>query len=148
KNETGGRGPDVAIDCVGMEAHSHALDALADKAKQTLKLTFDRAHVLRQAIYAVGIGGTVSVPGVYVGFVDKFPMGIVVNKGLTIFSGQTHVHTYVKPLMERIRKGEIDPTKVITHTMPLESAADAYKMFVDKSDGCEKVILKPGVLAA
>jgi threonine dehydrogenase-like Zn-dependent dehydrogenase len=85
---------------------------------------------------------------VYVGFVDKFPMGIVVNKGLTIVSGQTHVHTYVKPLMERIRKGEIDPTKVITHTLPLESAVDAYKMFVEKSDGCEKVVLKPGALAA
>jgi threonine dehydrogenase-like Zn-dependent dehydrogenase len=148
KTETGGRGPDVAIDCVGMEAHSHAIDAIADKVKQTVKLTFDRAHVLRQAIYAVGKGGTVSVPGVYVGFVDKFPMGIVVNKGLTIVSGQTHVHTYVQPLMERIRKGEIDPTKVITHTLPLESAVDAYKMFVEKTDGCEKVVLKPGALAA
>lgn len=148
KNETGGRGPDRAIDCVGMEAHSHAVDALADKAKQTLKLTFDRAHVLRQAIYAVGKGGTVSVPGVYVGFVDKFPMGIVVNKGLTIVSGQTHVHTYVRPLMERIRKGEIDPTQVITHRLPLESAPDAYKMFVEKTDHCEKVVLKPGMLAA
>ncbi|GAC1572205.1 MAG: zinc-dependent alcohol dehydrogenase [Candidatus Elarobacter sp.] len=148
KHTTGGRGPDRAIDCVGMEAHSHAIDGLADKAKQMVKLSFDRAHVLRQAIYAVGKGGTVSVPGVYVGYVDKFPMGIVVNKGLTIRSGQTHVHTYVRPLMDRIARGDIDPTKVITHVMPLEAAADAYEMFTSKTDGCEKVVLKPGGVRA
>jgi threonine dehydrogenase-like Zn-dependent dehydrogenase len=148
KNATGGRGPDRAIDCVGMEAHSHAVDALADKAKQMLRLTFDRAHVLRQAIYAVGKGGTVSVPGVYVGFIDKFPMGVVVNKGLTIRSGQTHVHTYVQPLLERIRNGQIDPTRVITHVLPLERAPEAYDMFAEKRDGCEKVVLKPGLHAA
>ncbi len=148
KNETGGRGPDRAIDCVGMEAHSMAPDALMDKVEQALKLSFDRAHVIRQAIYSVGKGGTVSVPGVYAGFIDKFPMGIVVNKGLTIKSGQTHVHTYVQPLMERIRKGEIDPRQVITHRLPLESAAAAYQMFVTKTDNCEKVVLKPGAAAA
>jgi threonine dehydrogenase-like Zn-dependent dehydrogenase len=148
KNVTGGRGPESAIDCVGMEAHSHAVDALADKAKQMLRLTFDRAHVLRQAIYSVGKGGTVSVPGVYVGFIDKFPMGVVVNKGLTIRSGQTHVHTYVQPLLERIRNGDIDPTQVITHVMRLERAPEAYDMFVEKRDGCEKVVLKPGLEAA
>jgi threonine dehydrogenase-like Zn-dependent dehydrogenase len=147
KTATGGRGPDRAIDCVGMEAHSHAIDALADKAKQTLKLSFDRAHVLRQAIYAVGKGGTVSVPGVYVGLIDKFPMGIVVNKGLTIVSGQTHVHRYVQPLLEHVRSGAIDPTQVITHVLPLERAAEAYEMFVEKRDGCEKVVLKPGLAA-
>ncbi len=148
KQVTGGRGPDRAIDCVGMEAHSFSPDALLDKVKQTAKLTFDRAHVLRQAIYCVGKGGTVSVPGVYAGYIDMFPMGIVVNKGLTIRSGQTHVHTYLKPLLERIRNGDIDPSGVITHTLPLEAAPDAYKMFLTKSDGCEKVVLKPGMAVA
>lgn len=148
KVETAGRGPDKAIDAVGMEAHSFAPDALLDRAKQVMKLSFDRAHVLRQAIYAVGKGGTVSVPGVYAGFVDKFPMGVVVNKGLTIRSGQTHVHTYIPLLMDKIRSGAIDPTRVISHVLPLESAADAYEMFVNKTDGCEKVVLKPGLRAA
>ena len=148
KNTTGGRGPERAIDCVGMEAHAFAPDALLDRAKQTLKLSFDRAHVLRQAIFSVGKGGTVSVPGVYAGYIEKFPMGIVVNKGLTIVSGQTHVHTYLQPLLDRIRRGEIDPTRVITHVLPLDAAPDAYKMFVAKTDGCEKVVLKPGLEAA
>ena len=148
KTTTGGRGPDRAIDCVGMEAHSFAPDNLADKLKQTLKLSFDRAHVIRQAIYAVGKGGVVSVPGVYAGFIDTFPMGIVVNKGLTIRGGQTHVHTYVPRLMEMIAAGRIDPSAVISHVLPLESAAEAYRMFVDKTDGCEKVVLKPGLMAA
>jgi threonine dehydrogenase-like Zn-dependent dehydrogenase len=103
---------------------------------------------LRQAIYAVGKGGTVSVPGVYVGFIDKFPMGIVVNKGLTIRSGQTHVHKYVPLLLEKIQRGEIDPTQVISHVLPLEEAPRAYEMFVTKTDGCEKVVLKPGLAAA
>ena len=148
KTVTAGRGPDRAIDCVGMEAHSFAPDNVADKVKQTLKLQFDRAHVIRQAIYAVGKGGVVSVPGVYAGFIDKFPMGIVVNKGLTIRSGQTHVHKYVPKLLEMIQDGRIDPTKVISHTMPLDAAPEAYKMFVDKVDNCEKVVLKPFATAA
>jgi threonine dehydrogenase-like Zn-dependent dehydrogenase len=148
KYETAGRGPDRVIDCVGMEAHSHAIDAVA-AAKQTLKLTFDRAHVLRQAIYCVGKGGTVSVPGIYVGFVDMFPMGMVVNKGLTIKSGQTHVHRYVGPLMERVRKGEIDPRAVITHRFSsLDEAPRAYAMFSAKTDGCEKVVFHPGLALA
>jgi threonine dehydrogenase-like Zn-dependent dehydrogenase len=148
KTMTAGRGPERAIDCVGMEAHAHSLDALGDKVKQTLKLTFDRAHVLRQAIYAVGKGGTVSSPGVYVGFIDKFPMGVIVNKGLTLRSGQTHVHRYVRPLMELIERGAVQPERVITHVLPLERAAEAYELFVTKRDGCEKVVLKPGLRAA
>ena len=148
KTATAGRGPDRAIDCVGMEAHSFAPDNAADKVKQVLKLSFDRAHVIRQAIYAVGKGGVVSVPGVYAGFIDKFPMGMVVNKGLTIRSGQTHVHRYVPKLMEMIQDGRIDPSKVISHVLPLESAPEAYKMFVDKVDDCEKVVLKPFASAA
>lgn len=143
KTTTAGRGPDRAIDCVGMEAHSFAPDNVMDKIEQTLKLSFDRAHVIRQAIYAVGKGGVVSVPGVYAGYIDKFPMGIVVNKGLTIRSGQTHVHQYLPELMAMIQSGRIDPSKVISHVLPLESAPDAYKMFTDKVDDCEKVVLKP-----
>jgi threonine dehydrogenase-like Zn-dependent dehydrogenase len=148
KFETAGRGPDRVIDAVGMEAHSFAPDALADRAKQAVKLSFDRAHVIRQAIYAVGKGGTVSVPGVYAGFIDKFPMGIVVNKALTIRSGQTHVHKYVPVLLEKIQRGEVDPSQVITHVLPLEEAPRGYEMFVTKTEGCEKVVLKPGALAA
>jgi threonine dehydrogenase-like Zn-dependent dehydrogenase len=143
KTATAGRGPDRAIDCVGMEAHSFAPDSVADKVKQTLKLSFDRAHVIRQAIYAVGKGGVVSVPGVYAGFIDKFPMGMVVNKGLTIRSGQTHVHKHVPKLMQLILDGKIDPSKVISHVLPLDDAPQGYKMFVDKVDECEKVVLKP-----
>lgn len=147
KFETAGRGPDCAIDCVGMEAHGFSADALADRVKQAARLTFDRAHVLRQAIYAVGKGGTVSVPGVYVGLIDKFPMGIVVNKALTIRSGQTHVHRWIPELMARIERGEIDPSKVITHVMPLERAPEGYDMFTRKVDGVEKIVLKPGLAA-
>ena len=144
KTVTAGRGPERAIDCVGMEAHAFAPDALLDRVKQTLRLSFDRAHVLRQAIFAVGKGGTVSVPGVYGGYVDQFPMGIVVNKGLTIRSGQTHVHRYVRPLMRRIAAGEIAPEGVISHVLPLSEAAAAYELFVHKRDGAEKIVLKPG----
>jgi len=148
KTTTAGRGPDKAIDCVGMEAHSFAPDSIADKAKQMMKVSFDRAHVVRQAVYAVGKGGVVSVPGVYAGFIDKFPMGIVVNKALTIRSGQTHVHRYVPKLLEMIEQGKIDPSKVISHVLPLDAAPEAYRMFVDKVDNCEKVVLKPGAQRA
>lgn len=147
KQTTAGRGPDRVIDCVGMEAHSFAPDSVADKAKQILKLGFDRAHVVRQAIYSVGKGGVVSIPGVYAGFIDKFPLGVVVNKGLTIRSGQTHVHPYIPKLMEMIQNGEIQPEKVISHILPLDKAPEAYKMFIDKTDNCEKVVLKPGAAA-
>jgi threonine dehydrogenase-like Zn-dependent dehydrogenase len=144
KVETAGRGPDRAIDCVGMEAHSFAPDALLDRAKQVVRLTFDRAHVIRQAIYAVGKGGVVSVPGVYAGFIDKFPMGVVVNKALKIVSGQTHVHKYVPLLLDKVRSGQIDPSNVISHVLPLDEAPRGYEMLINKIDNCEKVVLKPG----
>jgi threonine dehydrogenase-like Zn-dependent dehydrogenase len=140
---TGGRGPDACIDCVGMEAHGLGVLPRIDRAKQALMLESDRPYVLRQAIYACRKGGTVSVPGVYGGFVDKFPMGAVVNKGLTIRSGQTHVHKYMKPLLDRIVRGEIDPTFVITHRASLEDGPELYRTFRDKQDQCVKVVLKP-----
>jgi threonine dehydrogenase-like Zn-dependent dehydrogenase len=141
---TKGRGPDRCIDAVGAEAHSHgSFDAVMDAAKVKMFLGTDRPHALRQAIYCCRKAGTVSVPGVYLGFVDKVPMGAFVNKGLTMKSGQTHVHRYLKPLMDRIEKGSIDPSFVITHKAPLIEAPSLYKTFRDKEDGCIKVVLKP-----
>jgi len=139
---TGGRGPDKAIDAVGMEAHSPHPDYAYDRAKQMLKLETDRPFVLREAIMAVRSGGIVSVIGVYGGFVDKFPMGAVMNRGLTIRSGQCHVHRYMQPLLERIQSGQIDPSVVITHRLPLAEAARGYDLFRNKADGCEKVVLQ------
>jgi threonine dehydrogenase-like Zn-dependent dehydrogenase len=143
KEMTGGRGPDAAIDAVGMEAHGTGFVALYDTVKQAVRMETGRAMVLRQAIAAVRKGGRVSVPGVYGGFIDKMPMGAFVNKALTMKSGQTHVHKYLRPLMERIQNGEIDPSFVISHTLPLEEAPNAYKMFRDKQENCTKVVLKP-----
>jgi threonine dehydrogenase-like Zn-dependent dehydrogenase len=143
KEMTGGRGPDACIDAVGMEAHGTDAIALYDKVKQAVKLETDRPTVLRQAIVACRKGGTVSVPGVYGGFIDKMPMGAVVNKALTLKSGQTHVHRYLHPLLDRIQKGEIDPSFVITHRLSLEDAPHAYKIFRKKEDSCIKVVLKP-----
>lgn len=141
---TRGRGPDRCIDAVGCEAHgSGAIDAVLDKAKAAVMLTTDRAHVLREAILCCRKGGTLSVPGVYIGFPDKIPFGALMNKGLTVKTGQTHMHRYMKPLLERIRKGEIDPSFVITHRRPLDEAPALYKTFRDKKDGCIKVVLKP-----
>jgi len=141
---TGGRGPDRCIDAVGAEAHgTGGVDAVVDKLKAAVKLTTDRAHTLRQAIYCCRKGGTVSVPGVYIGFPDKIPMGAFMNKGLTMKTGQTHMHRYMRPLLERIEAGQIDPSFVITHRIPLEEAPAAYKTFRDKEDGCIKVVLKP-----
>jgi threonine dehydrogenase-like Zn-dependent dehydrogenase len=140
---TGGFGPDACIDAVGMEAHGTTFDAKLDKTKQNLKLTFDRVHVLREVILACRKGGTVSVPGVYGGFVDKFPMGAMVNKGLTLKTGQTHVHRYMRPLLERIQNGEIDPSRLITHRLGLDDAPWGYKTFRDKEDDCIKIVLKP-----
>jgi len=141
---TSGRGPDRCIDAVGAEAHgTGGVDAVMDKMKAAVKLTTDRAHVLRQAIYCCRKGGTVSVPGVYIGFPDKVPMGAFVNKGLTMKSGQTHMHRYMRPLLEKIEAGLIDPSFVITHRVPLERAPEAYKTFRDKEDGCIKVVLNP-----
>jgi threonine dehydrogenase-like Zn-dependent dehydrogenase len=141
---TQGRGPDRCIDAVGCEAHgSGSLDAVVDKVKAAVMLATDRAHVIRQALYCCRKGGTVSVPGVYVGMIDKFPFGGAMNKGLTIKMGQTHVQRYTRLLLEKIENGEIDPSFVITHRRPLEEAPSLYKTFRDKEDGCIKVVLKP-----
>ncbi|NJN03679.1 MAG: glutathione-dependent formaldehyde dehydrogenase [Leptolyngbyaceae cyanobacterium SL_1_1] len=143
KEMTGGRGPDCCIDAVGMEAHGTGPMALYDTVKQAVQLETGRAMVLRQAIVACRKGGKVSVPGVYGGFIDKMPMGSFVNKGLTMRSGQTHVHRYLQPLLERIQQGQIDPSFLITHRLPLEEAPRAYKIFRDKEENCIKVVLKP-----
>lgn len=140
---TGGRGPDACIDAVGMEAHGTGLDALYDKAKQAVRLESDRPTALRQVILACRKGGTVSIPGVYGGFVDKVPLGAAFNKGLTMKMGQTHVHRYLRPLLDRVQKGEIDPSFVITHRMKLDEAPHAYEIFKQKKDNCIKVVLKP-----
>jgi threonine dehydrogenase-like Zn-dependent dehydrogenase len=141
---TGGRGPDACIDAVGMEAH-HSNVALRayDKAKQFARLETDRGHALREAILSCANGGTVSVIGVYGGMMDKFPVGSMMNRSLTIRNGQAHVHRYLQPLLERIQSGEIDPTFVITHRMKLAEAPEAYDLFKHKQDGCIKVVLTP-----
>ncbi len=139
---TGGRGPDACIDAVGMEAHGHPAMYAYDRAKQALMLESDRPLALREAILACRNGGVVSVIGVYGGFIDKFPMGSVMNRSLTIRTGQCHVQRYMKPLLERITRGEIDPSFVITHRLGLEEAAEGYDMFLNKRDRCEKVVLK------
>jgi threonine dehydrogenase-like Zn-dependent dehydrogenase len=144
KDLTGGVGPDAAIDAVGMEAHSPRPDYLYDRAKQAVKLETDRPLALREAITNVRNGGIVSVIGVYGGFVDKFPMGSVMNRSLTIKSAQAHVQRYMRPLLERIQNGDVDPTFIITHTMPLEEAPRGYEMFMRKQDECVKIVLKPG----
>jgi threonine dehydrogenase-like Zn-dependent dehydrogenase len=139
---TGGRGPDACIDAVGLEAHGPTAMYAMDRAKQALMLETDRPLALRQAIRACRNGGVVSVIGVYGGFIDQFPMGAIVNRSLTLRSGQCHVHRYLRPLLERIQRGEIDPSFVITHRLPLSEAPRGYEMFLNKSDGCEKVVLK------
>jgi threonine dehydrogenase-like Zn-dependent dehydrogenase len=141
---TAGRGPDACIDAVGLEAHqsNRALQAY-DRTKQMARLETDRPHALREAILSCRNGGTVSVIGGYGGFVDKFPIGSVMNRSLTIRSGQCHVQRYLRPLLERIRNGEIDPSFVISHTMPLEEAPQGFELFRDKQDECTKVVLKP-----
>lgn len=143
KGMTGGRGPDACIDAVGLEAHGMGLENLYDRVKQIARLETDRPIALRHMIQACTKGGKVSVAGVYGGLVDKFPMGSAFGKGLTFKMGQTHVHRYMQPLLERIMNGEIDPSYIITHRYTLDEAPDAYKMFNDKADGCIKVVLKP-----
>jgi threonine dehydrogenase-like Zn-dependent dehydrogenase len=140
---TGGRGPDACIDAVGLEGHGHGLAGMYDRVKQMAMLETDRPVVLREAMMACRPGGTVSVPGVYGGFLDKVPFGAVMNKALTIKTGQTHVQRYLKPLLERIQRGDIDPSFVITHTLPLDQAPQAYRTFCNKEDECIKVVLKP-----
>lgn len=141
---TGGRGPDSCIDAVGLEAHgAGSVDAIYDRVKQTVRLETDRSHALRQCIQACRKGGTVSVPGVYGGFIDKFPIGAAFAKGLTFKMGQTHVQRYMQPLLERVERGEIDPSFVVTHRLYLDDAPQAYKTFLQKQDHCIKVVLKP-----
>jgi threonine dehydrogenase-like Zn-dependent dehydrogenase len=140
---TAGRGPDACIDAVGMEAHGSGVIDAYDRAKHALMLETDRPLALRETIMACRNGGTVSVPGVYGGFIDKMPMGSLVNRALTIKTGQTHVHRYLRPLLERIENGDIDPSFIVTHRLRLEDAPDGYEMFTNKEDQCVKVVLKP-----
>ena len=144
KELTGGRGPDACIDAVGLEAHHGSGPIHAyDKVKQAMRLETERPHALRQAITSCRNGGIVSVIGVYGGMVDKFPMGAVMNRSLTIRSGQCHVHRYLQPLLEHIRAGRIDPTFIITHRMGLDDAPQGYETFKEKEDSCVKVVLSP-----
>jgi threonine dehydrogenase-like Zn-dependent dehydrogenase len=141
---TGGKGPDKCIDSVGLEAHATAtLDSIYDRAKEALMLESDRAHVLREIMYVCRPAGVTSIPGVYGGLIDKVPFGMLMNKGITIRTGQTHVNRWSDDLLRRIEEGQIDPSFVITHTVGLEQGPGMYEVFRDKQDGCIKVVLKP-----
>jgi threonine dehydrogenase-like Zn-dependent dehydrogenase len=140
---TGGRGPDACIDAVGLEGHAPGLTYAYDRIKQAMMLETDRPYALREAIMACRNGGTVSVIGVYGGFIDKFPMGSFMNRSLTMRTGQAHVQRYMRPLLERIQNGEIDPSFIITHKVRLDDAPEAYKMFDAKEDNCVKVVMNP-----
>jgi threonine dehydrogenase-like Zn-dependent dehydrogenase len=143
KELTGGRGPDAVIDAVGLEAHGDGIGGLYDRAKHALRMQSDRPTALRHAIHACRPGGTVSIPGVYGGVIDKLPFGAAFAKGLQLRMGQTHTHRYMRPLLERIVRGEIDPSFVITHRAGLSDAPELYRKFRDKQDGCVKVVLDP-----
>jgi threonine dehydrogenase-like Zn-dependent dehydrogenase len=143
KEMTGGRGADACIDAVGMEAHAANAWHFYDKAKTMMMMETERPYAVREAIWSVRNGGTVSIAGVYGGFMDKFPIGAVVNRALTIKSGQTHVHRYMRPLLERIQDGDIDPSFIVTHRLKLGDAPQAYEMFTNKEDDCLKVVLTP-----
>ncbi|ABE36091.1 zinc-binding dehydrogenase family protein [Paraburkholderia xenovorans LB400] len=141
---TQGKGPEKCIDAVGMESHAtRSFDALYDRAKQALMLETDRPHVLREMIYVCRPAGILSIPGVYGGLIDKIPFGAAMNKGLTFRMGQTHVNRWTDDLLRRIQEGQIDPSFVITHTVPLEQGPEMYRVFREKEDGCVKVVLKP-----
>ncbi|CAA2160908.1 Formaldehyde dismutase [Methylobacterium brachiatum] len=141
---TGGKGPEKCIDAVGMEAHSpRALEQAYDRIKQAVMLESDRASVLREMIYVCRPAGILSIPGVYGGLVDKMPMGALMNKGLTVRTGQTHVNRWTDDLVKRIADGQIDPSFVITHRAGLEQGPEMYKTFRDKKDNCIKVVLRP-----
>jgi len=141
---TNGKGPEKCIDAVGMEAHAAGtVDAMYDRVKQATMLGTDRPHVLREMAYVCRPAGTLSIPGVYGGLLDKIPFGAIMNKGLTIRTGQTHVNRWTDDLLRRIEEGQIDPSFVITHTVGLEEGPEMYKIFRDKQDGCIKVVLKP-----
>jgi threonine dehydrogenase-like Zn-dependent dehydrogenase len=144
KELTRGKGPEKCIDAVGMEAHAmRSIDSAYDRAKQAVMLETDRPHVLREMIYACRPAGILSVPGVYGGLIDKIPFGALMNKGLTMRTGQTHVNRWADDLLRRIIEGQIDPSFVVTHTVSLESGPKMYKTFRDKQDGCVKVVMKP-----
>ncbi len=140
---TGGIGPDAVIDAVGMESHGFAVDNVMDSVKQKVGIGADRGHALREAIMACRKGGRVSVPGVYGGFLDKFPLGALMEKGLQVRTGQTHVQRYTHDLLRRIGEGEIDTTFLISHRLPLEEASEGYANFKGKQDEWTKVVLKP-----
>ncbi|KAB0266007.1 zinc-dependent alcohol dehydrogenase [Microvirga brassicacearum] len=141
---TNGKGPEKCIDAVGLEAHAtRSIDSVVDRAKQAVMLESDRPHVLREMFYVCRPAGVVSVPGVYGGLIDKIPFGAVMNKGLTIRTGQTHVNRWTEDLLRRIQEGQIDPSFVITHTVGLDDGPEMYETFRDKKDGCIKVVLKP-----
>jgi len=139
---TAGRGPDACIDAVGMEAHGHGLQFAHDKAKQMAKIQLDRPLAIREAIMAVRGAGIVSILGVYAGFMDKFPIGALMNRGITIKTGQCHMHRYMRPLLERIERGEIDPSFVVSHHMNLSDAARGYDMFCNKQDEVMKIVMR------
>ena len=143
KDMTGSMGPDSCIDAVGMEAHDNSVMYFVDRAKQAMKTETDRPIALRQAIKACRKGGTVSVPGVYGGFDDKIPMGAFMNKGLAMKTGQTHMMRFMKPLLDRVENGDIDPSFVISHRAPIDQAPEMYRIFCDKKDNCTKVVLDP-----
>jgi threonine dehydrogenase-like Zn-dependent dehydrogenase len=140
---TGSRGPDACVDAVGMESHGLTVGAIYDRARQALMMEPDRPNSLGEAIMACRKGGVVSIAGVYGGLVDKFPLGAVFAKGLTLRAGQTHVHRYMKPLLKRIEDGEIDPSRVITHRLDLDDASRGYQMLQKKEDQCVKVVMAP-----
>jgi threonine dehydrogenase-like Zn-dependent dehydrogenase len=141
---TGGQGPDACIDAVGLEAHGTTLDARYDRVKTSMYMATDRVHALREAISACRKGGTVSIPGVYGGWLDKFPLGAAFAKGLTLKMGQTHMHKYMPRLLERIERGEIDPGFIVTHRVGLDDVPHMYETFRTKQDHCIKVVIKPG----
>lgn len=141
---TGGKGPEKCIDAVGMESHAtRSFDSVYDRVKQAVMMESDRPHVLREMMYVCRPAGTLSIPGVYGGLIDKIPFGAAMNKGLTFKMGQTHVNRWTDDLLNRIQEGQIDPSFVITHTVSLQDGPDMYKTFRDKKDGCVKVVLKP-----
>jgi threonine dehydrogenase-like Zn-dependent dehydrogenase len=148
KELTGGTGPDSCIDAVGLEAHSSDLQGVYDTVKNAMLLETDRPAVLRQAIQCVRKGGTVSVPGVYGGLLDKVPFGAAFGKGITMKMGQTNMHNYMKPLLERIEKGQIDPTYIISHRVTLDQVPEMYKIWRDKKENVTKIVIDPWATAA
>ena len=144
---SGGRGPDAVVDAVGMEAHGFSIDNMMDVAKQKVGMGADRASALKQAILSVRKAGRLSIPGVYGGMTDKFPLGALMEKGITVKTGQTHVQKYTNKLLAMIADGKIDTTFLISHRLPLEAAADGYANFKNHQDDYTKVVLKPDMEA-